>query len=134
MKKLTPEQILHEARFWEGMCFDPGHSAYLPADSLRWEAEADFDLTRISGFSDGRYDHLFHAQQDVCAEVCGSENEATQYFDDMCRAIQVSTIEPIFIVEGTDRRFWVWEGNHRTGMAHVLEVSTMPAYVGYQPV
>jgi hypothetical protein len=38
--------------------------------------------------------------------------------------------EHIVIVEGTDGKWYVWEGNHRVGIAHTNGMKTVPAFVG----
>ena len=119
----SPAQIAKWAKAWQDACFRPGDPGYADADSLRWQEVRAFDLHLIDGFDAGDYDQLFDEFR---------EHYDAAYFGGMCQAVKDGTIEESFIAEGTDGRFYVWEGNHRTGIAHVLGVSTMPAFVGYR--
>jgi len=125
----TPEQMERWAKDWNNQ-FSPGEMGYAPAESLNWKEERNFDLHKIEGWDNGYYDHLNEEQKERVPE--DEEWGSNVYYNEMCEAIKSHTIEEIFVVEGADGKFYVWEGNHRVGMAHVLNVDTMPAYVGYR--
>lgn len=122
----SPETILRWAKQWEGACIDVDVTG--PAESLDWKEEPAFDLHKVEGWDEGKYDELYRHAQEIAEEV----GEEDTYFGAMCEAIKNHTIEPIFVAEGMDGQFYVWEGNHRVGIAHVLGVDTMPAFVGYR--
>jgi hypothetical protein len=39
---------------------------------------------------------------------------------------------PVIVAEGTDQQFYVWDGNHRVGIAILNGRRTLPAVVGYR--
>lgn len=126
---VSPEQILRWAKGWENGAVTPDSPGYAPAESFNWKEDRSFDLHKIEGWDAGFYDGLYeHAKQRIPED---EEWGTFVYFNGMCEAIRNRTIEEIFVVEGTDGQFYVWEGNHRVGIAHVLDVTTMPAFVGY---
>jgi GNAT superfamily N-acetyltransferase len=126
---ISPDTILGWAKGWENGAVTPDSPGYAPAESFDWVEERNFDLHKIEGWDAGYYDGLYeHAKERIPED---EEWGTFTYFNEMCEAIKNHTIEQIFVVEGTDGKFYVWEGNHRVGIAHVIGVDTMPAFVGY---
>jgi hypothetical protein len=123
----TQAEILCEAHCYEGACFSADEAGGVAADTLTWVQEDTFILSRLAGFTAGDYNHL---AQDYAEREMG--DEYALYVAETHRAIVDGTIDPLVAAQGRDGRFYVWDGNHRTGMASVLGVPSMPALVGYQ--
>ncbi len=41
-------------------------------------------------------------------------------------------LTPVILAEGTDERFYAWDGNHRLGVAFAAECQCVPAIVGFR--
>ena len=126
---VTQTAMLNEARANQDM-WPYGHPGCVDPESLNWIDEPAFDLNKIPSFATGGYDHLFEHIKERAIESWRSE--ADSFINDMNAAIRNGTIDPILLVEGKDHSFYNWDGAHRIGMAHLLGVSTMPAWVGYE--
>ena len=42
------------------------------------------------------------------------------------------SVQPVIVVEGSDQKFYVWDGNTRVGLAILNGRRTLPAMVGYR--
>jgi hypothetical protein len=125
-------EIMEWAKGWQGACFCGNEPGNVPAESLEWTHESAFDLRKIDQWTEGRYDLLYQESKDDIPE--DEDPGDLRYFSEMCEAIKNGTIEEIFVAQGVDRKFYTWDGNHRIGIANVLSVFAMPAFVGYQKV
>jgi ribosomal protein S18 acetylase RimI-like enzyme len=128
---MTPEQMLQSAKFWESACFSHGEPGRVPAESLNWREET-FDLNKLKGWAQGDWDWLYEDERERDIENFETLEGAEKFVKEMCEAIKDGTIEEIVVAQGTDKNFYVWDGNHRVGIAHVIGVNTLPALVGYQ--
>jgi hypothetical protein len=113
------QQILREVKFYEDQFWE-GHPARVPAQSLDWEAVKRFEIENLEGFHQGSYDW---AMDDV-------RDYEEEYRQKMKAALLDGTIEPIIVAQGTNGKFYLWDGNHRVGLAQSLQVDVLPAYVG----
>jgi len=102
-----PNWILREASMYQDQ-FEPGHPACTPAANLNWKPVEKFPLSRLAGFNQGEFDW---------ADDVGGDEE---YCSKMQEATSRGSIEPIIIAQGSDRKFYVWDGNHRVALAKEL--------------
>lgn len=117
----SPAYILRQAKFYADT-FEVGHPARVIPESLDWEAMDRFELENLEGFHQGNYNW---AMDDV-------SDYDEDYRQKMQDALLDGKIEPIIIAQGTDGKFYLWDGNHRVGLAQQLNVDVIPAYVGFQ--
>lgn len=127
------ERVIREAQQYANQ-FEEGHPAHVDPEQLEWVDESAFDLHKIAGFDTDASDWKWLVR-DVWdrAKEGNSLDEAKKYYDAMKQAVKDGTMEPIIVVEGTDGKFYIWDGNHRVALAHELHVDKLPAWVGFQP-
>jgi hypothetical protein len=121
--------MLEAAEVYQDQFEEKHTSRETPIEKMNWVAEPSFNLHCIEGFDGGSYDHLDAEMDERVPELGYSQ----KYIDEMRVAIRSGAIEAVLIAQGTDGQFYVWDGNHRVGMAHVMCVGSIPAWVGYQP-
>ena len=126
------ESMIREAQGFADQ-FEGGHPARIAPEGLEWIDESAFDLHRVAGFDTNSTDWKWLAR-DLWdrAKEGQSLDEAKKYYNEMQQAIKDGTIDPVIVVEGTDRKFYIWDGNHRVALAHELGVDKIPAWVGFQ--
>lgn len=128
----SQEEMINEAKAWQNACFSPGDPGYVDPRTLHWVDERRFDLHKIDKWDSGWFDDLDAEHKETLLERGWPKNKVRPYLEAFRKAIQKGTIEEPIVVQGTDGKFYVWEGNHRMGAAHVLGVTTMPCWVGYR--
>lgn len=109
--------------------FSPGHPGYgLPKD-FTWTFTARFKLRRLAGA----------ANEWVRWSAKEKAAWAEDFTPEVDKEIEASWLpepwlEPVIVVEGADGAFYVWDGNHRIGVAFTAGLATVPAIVGLRNV
>lgn len=108
--------------------FQPGHPARVPVNSLRWIYDPKFPIEKIE---DSREDWLAFLKSNEEAWALDGQPDRFKDMGDWWATSPKD--DPLVIVEGVDKKFYVWDGNHRVALSYRLNHRTVPAYVGYQP-
>jgi hypothetical protein len=117
--KFTPEEMEAEAATWQGQ-FRSGEPGYGKACDFIWTQVDNFPVAALEAPEEWKQ---FWEEEK-------NNPERKEYFQCMEEWWISAPDEHIVIVEGTDGKWYVWEGNHRVGIAHTHGMKTVPAFVG----
>ena len=103
----------------------PGEPGYGTVDEFDWSYQAEFPLALLPG---ERQEWLQWWEDEI--QIWAEEGEPDR-FDGMIAWWQGKpTNDPITVVQGTDGRWYPWDGMHRVGISYLLGMITTPAVVG----
>lgn len=135
---LCPAEILNHyasrsaADLMDAVCmfadqFEPGEMGYGRPDEFDWAVTPAFPLKRLAG-SRKAWVRWAAAEKAAWVEDYAPEpHEEMEYY-----WLPEPWGSPVIVVEGTDRRFYVWDGNHRVGVAFTAGLGFVPAIVGFR--
>lgn len=108
-----------------GCPWDATHPGYADASLLAWRFIERFPVQHIHGHDD--WEGWYSSERASAAQEPGQGYDFTELEQ---RLVVGDDIEPITLTEGPDRRFYLWDGCHRTAAARIMGVEFLPAIVG----
>src|SRR6266516_4026920 len=134
--KRCPKQVIEDyaswspPQFWAAVSmfsdqFEPGHAAHAEPDEFVWMFAPEFDLQQLAG---SRREWIRWSSSEKATWIEDYDprpKEEMEYY-----WLSASLYSSVIIVEGTDLEFYVWDGNHRVGVACAAGWLTIPAIVG----
>jgi hypothetical protein len=105
--------------------FKPGEPGHGSPDSFWWTNSSRFNLSLLAG---SRPDWKDFAKHETVAWRADYGQNTGADFENWW--LPNPSRNPVIIVEGTDQQFYVWDGNHRVGIAILNGRRTLPALVG----
>jgi hypothetical protein len=107
--------------------FSPGHPGHGLVEAFLWTYEPRFGLSALAGSRSEWVEFALRTSR-AWREDYGENNEAD--FENWWLPEPVRSL--VIFVEGTDGHFYVWDGNHRVGVAMLNNKRTLPAIVGFR--
>ncbi|MBT6228242.1 MAG: ParB N-terminal domain-containing protein [Candidatus Scalindua sp.] len=120
MKTLLEYNIEKEAGLWSDQ-YEKGHPGHGEASEFKWTFHPAFPLSELGNpknWSDWMKDELKWAEEDGFGYRYKSLMEDPKI------------LEPVFIVQGVDGEYHIWDGHHRVGASFLRGFKTIPANVG----
>ena len=105
--------------------FEPGDPGYGCTREFLWTFKADFSLQLFAG---SRKEWVNWSAERKTAWISDYGPERQDQIEEYW--IRKPWNSPVIAVQGTDGRFYVWDGNHRVGVAFTASLRTIPAIVG----
>jgi hypothetical protein len=107
--------------------FNPGHPGYGLPEDFNWTFREGFPLTRLAGKT---AEWRAWSAEESAAWVEDYAPHPKEHFE--VYWLPHPWHDPVILVEGTDRLFYTWDGNHRIGVALCARLRTVPAIVGFR--
>ncbi len=121
----TPEAIEAEAEAWEDAIYAPSEVGGGPANKYTWTQVDNFPVSKLPGTRD-EWVQWFREEKEMAAAADGRDG----YYEAMESWWSTDPNEPLFVTEGTDGKYYVWEGTHRTAIAKIHNMATVPVFLG----
>jgi hypothetical protein len=124
---LEDEDIEKEAGWWSDQ-YEKGHPGHGEASEFQWSFHPTFPLSKLEDLMDGREGWYNWMKNELkWAEEDGFEERYKSLMKDP------KIEEPVFVVQGVDGKYHIWDGHHRVGASFLRGFKTIPANVGIRP-
>jgi len=120
LRKLTGEQLRVTKRhisFYEDQ-YDPEDAGGGTVDDFEWFATMGFPIS----FLDNRRTWAAWMRKELAGD-------GARIWGDLLK-IDLSKVDPVIVVQGADDIAYLWDGNHRVGVAAMRGYNAVPALVG----
>jgi len=107
--------------------YDDQHPANVGAEQRRWQIEEAFELNRLHDYDAAEWSAWFAEEK----HLWSLDGEPDRY-DQLEQGWLADPLDPIVVVEGSDGKFYPWDGCHRIGISATHGQHVVLALVGYR--